>query len=66
MATSESNFETLDAAVLADVHGGYSPELFSSGGVVVNSAIYRYDRYDPTNGTVRNGDLFRLSDFQMP
>jgi hypothetical protein len=28
----------------------------------VNSAQYRYIQYDATNGTVSNGDLFRLSD----
>jgi type II secretory pathway pseudopilin PulG len=41
---------------------GYSPELFSETGVLVNSAVYRYVAYDPTNGSVSDGDVFRLSD----
>jgi prepilin-type N-terminal cleavage/methylation domain-containing protein len=41
---------------------GYSPELFSDAGATVNAAQYRYIQYDPTNGTVSNGDVFRLSD----
>lgn len=41
---------------------GYTAELFSDTGVLVNAATYRYIRYDPTNGTVSNGDVFRLSD----
>jgi prepilin-type N-terminal cleavage/methylation domain-containing protein len=44
---------------------GYSNELFSEGGATVNSASFKYVSYDPTNGTVSNGDIFRLSDHQM-
>jgi len=41
--SNHQTFETLDAAVLADVHGGYSPELFAvmqqarSMGLTINS-----------------------------
>ena len=45
---------------------GYSEQLFSDTGAVVNAASYRYIQYDPTNGSVSNGDIFRLSDHQMP
>ena len=45
---------------------GYSPDLFSDGGATVESASFKYVLYDPTNGTVSNGDVFRLSDFQLP
>ncbi len=43
---------------------GYSDALFSDGGVTVNSAQFRYVKYDTTNGTVSNGDVFLLSDHQ--
>ncbi|PKO19629.1 hypothetical protein CVU37_02790 [candidate division BRC1 bacterium HGW-BRC1-1] len=43
---------------------GYSPQLFSADGAKVNEAFFRYIEYDTTNGTISNGDLFRLSDFQ--
>ena len=45
---------------------GYSPELFSEAGVAVNAAVLKYVIYDPTNGTVSDGDIFRLSDYQLP
>ena len=38
---------------------GYSPDLFDQ-----STGVYRYLRYDPTNGTVSNGDLIRVSDAQ--
>ena len=41
---------------------GYSPQLFSDAGMVVNSTEFKYIEYDATNGTVSNGDIFRLSD----
>lgn len=44
---------------------GYSPELFSSNGAKVNEAVFKYISYDPSNGSVSNGDIYRLSDFQM-
>jgi prepilin-type N-terminal cleavage/methylation domain-containing protein len=44
---------------------GYSPDLFSGEGAVVNATRFKYITYDPTNGTVSNGDLFRLSDHQL-
>ena len=44
------------------LYPGHSAELFSADGVQVNQTRFRYDRYDPTNGTVSNGDLFRQSD----
>jgi len=37
---------------------GYTPELFY-GGVVG----YEYTLYDPTNGTISRGDVFRASDY---
>ena len=45
---------------------GYSPELFSESGAAVNDSVLKYIVYDPTNGTISDGDLFRLSDFQFP
>lgn len=45
---------------------GYSPALFSDAGAVVNATTFKYIMYDPTNGTVSNGDIFRLSDYQLP
>jgi prepilin-type N-terminal cleavage/methylation domain-containing protein len=42
---------------------GYTPQLFTDNGALVNASTYRYIWYDPTNGTVSNGDVFRLSDF---
>jgi len=45
---------------------GYSPELFSDSGAVVNATTFKYIIYDPTNGTISNGDIFRLSDHQLP
>jgi type II secretion system protein G len=45
---------------------GYSPALFSDSGAVVNATTFKYIMYDPTNGTVSNGDIFRLSDYQLP
>lgn len=47
------------------LYPGWSPELFSTG-KTVNSAQFLYIPYDPTNGTVTNGDIFRLSDHQLP
>ncbi len=45
---------------------GYSAALFSDAGAVVNATNFKYIMYDPTNGTVSNGDIFRLSDYQLP
>lgn len=42
---------------------GYSPELFSDAGATVNAAAYRYIVYDPTNGSISDGDVYRFSDF---
>lgn len=42
---------------------GYSAELFADG-TRVNETLYRYTAYDPTNGTMSDGDIFRLSDNQ--
>jgi type II secretion system protein G len=47
------------------LYPGYSDDLFGDG-VIVNAAAYKYILYDPTNGTVSNGDIFRLSDHQLP
>lgn len=44
---------------------GYSAALFTDEGAPVNESRFRYVTYDPTNGTVSDGDIFRLSDFQM-
>lgn len=45
---------------------GYSPELFSDDGAAVNQTRFKYIMYDATNGTVSNGDHFRLSDHMLP
>lgn len=47
---------------------GYSPELFSEEGQLADSgqSRIRYSAYDATNGTVSDGDIFGLSDHQMP
>ncbi len=37
---------------------GYSPALFENP-----ASGFDFVRYDPTNGTISNGDIFRLSDF---
>ncbi len=44
---------------------GYSPDLFAAEGAVVNETRFMYIAYDATNGTVSNGDVFRLSDHPM-
>lgn len=41
---------------------GYSADLFTDQGAAVNQTRFKYIAYDPTNGTVSNGDIFRLSD----
>lgn len=41
---------------------GYNPELFAEPGLTVNTAVLRYDIYDPTNGTISSGDIFRAND----
>lgn len=41
---------------------GYSEDLFSQAGVAVNATTFAYIAYDPTNGTMSNGDVYRLSD----
>jgi type II secretion system protein G len=49
---------------------GYSDALFSEAGYLdpdpTTAAVYKYVVYDTTNGTVSNGDVFRLSDHQLP
>lgn len=45
---------------------GYSDDLFSDAGALVNAIRFKYISYDATNGTVSNGDIFRLSDHQLP
>ena len=47
------------------LYPGYSPELFTDGGAVVNETRFRYIEYDATNGTISDGDLFRMSDFRV-
>lgn len=44
---------------------GYSQELFTEEGAVVNLTKFKYVMYDPTNGTVSSGDHFRVSDHQF-
>ena len=44
------------------LYPGYSEALFSGTGATVNAALFKYIQYDPTNGTVSDGDIFRLSD----
>jgi len=41
---------------------GYNPQLFAEPGLTVNASVLRYDIYDPTNGTISSGDIFRASD----
>lgn len=45
---------------------GYSPEIFSDAGIDLDlgagSANYRYELYDPTNGSISSGDVWRVSD----
>ncbi len=47
------------------LYPGYSDALFSKNGAPVNSATFKYIAYDPTNGVVSDGDVFRLSDHQL-
>lgn len=47
------------------LYPGFSKELISTG-ATVNSAEFLYIVYDATNGTISNGDIFRMSDYQMP
>lgn len=54
------NFEADNSALR--FYPGYSPELFSPIGAMVNSAAFKYVEYDPTNGTISSGDIFRMSD----
>jgi len=58
-----ANFEPDNMALR--LYPGYSSALFSEAGAPVNSATFKYVTYDPTNGAVSNGDVFRLSDHQM-
>lgn len=45
---------------------GYTPQLFGEGASSPDGAgLIKYIAYDPTNGTISDGDVFRLSDFQM-
>lgn len=46
------------------LYPGYSQELVSESGAVVNATTFKYVVYDATNGTISNGDIFRFSDFQ--
>ncbi|MGI8905201.1 MAG: type IV pilin protein [Candidatus Sumerlaeaceae bacterium] len=51
------------------LYPGYSAELFGDGWLdpdPTTAATYKYVAYDSTNGSVSNGDIFRLSDHQMP
>lgn len=41
---------------------GYSEALFSDSGVDVNASNFRYILYDPTNGTLSSGDVYRFGD----
>lgn len=47
------------------LYPGWSADLFSESGVMYNGARIKYTTYDATNGTVSNGDVFRLSDHQL-
>lgn len=40
---------------------GYSPDLFGPG-VMVNTTVVKYIVYDATNGSVSNGDIYRVND----
>jgi hypothetical protein len=44
------------------VYPGYSPTLFFGG----NPLLPDWILYDPTNGTVSPGDIFRARDFTPP
>lgn len=68
VADNDNNANS-DAQYVADnnalrLYPGYSDELFG-GGATVNSQVFRYVNYDPTNGSVSDGDVFRLSDHAM-
>ena len=56
------NFEPDNQALR--FYPGYSPQLFTADGSKVNDTYFRYVEYDTTTGTISNGDLFRMSDFQ--
>lgn len=43
------------------LYPGYTAELFGEG-AKTNEVTFRYIQYDSTNGTMSNGDIFRLSD----
>jgi prepilin-type N-terminal cleavage/methylation domain-containing protein len=58
-----ANFEPDNQALR--LYPGYSPALFSEAGAVINAATFKYIQYDPTNGSISNGDIFRMSDHQM-
>lgn len=51
------------------LYPGWSAALFSDNGYIdtdpTTAASYKYIIYDTTNGTVSNGDVFRLSDHQL-
>jgi prepilin-type N-terminal cleavage/methylation domain-containing protein len=63
------NEDSLDFAPSNDalrLYPGHSTDLFSDVGAVVGSSTFKYVLYDATNGTVSSGDIFRLSDFNLP
>ena len=47
---------------------GYYPELFSVDGIDLDQgagpANFRYELYDPTNGSISSGDIYRANDAQ--
>lgn len=45
---------------------GYSQDLFSPAGVMVNASLFNYVLYDPTNGSMSSGDVYVLSDSNKP
>ncbi len=43
-----------------EFYPGYSPDIWENPG-----SGFEYVRYDPTNGTVSAGDIWRVSDYQL-
>lgn len=42
----------------------WSPDLFTPAGLASGTGAIQYMHYDPTNGTVSSGDIYRFSDHQ--
>jgi len=62
--TSDEEWDASNQALR--LYPGYNPALFSDNGwnPPDTTGNFKYILYDATNGTVSNGDLFRLSDNQ--